>query len=804
MNLNLYLKFFRIRIVQLLLNIKKNLGNFYYLLIILGLLFITIFFGLWSDTPNYLKFFFHFIFTAIFFVYIYYLKNNINYINLNKTILWLEDKNSSSQNPILAVLDTVPANSIYDNSLWQLHKKQSIKVLKNISYFIPSISLETIDPLKCRFVFFIFLFLSFFWAYKNDRLEENIKAFLSYEEPYSKETKNLKIIAWLKPPEYTGLGQKGLDLDNLKEDQRIQAHVPKGTELFINILSNLSDFKFKEGQRIISFDKNEKNSYKLNYVLNRSQNFYIFNKNNKLIEFKFSMTVDSPPEVYFLSKPEIVNNSSIKFSSTAKDDYGIKKIEVIASKPEKFKHFDEEGITFNLNLKDETNKKEITNFFYKMFSDHIWAGSFSKISVVVYDAIDQESNVDHEIKLPKRRIEDEVAKKIVMYRQSIALKKISLDIATKAIKNIINDNENLKGDRAIEKQYEKVMNSLGKEKTVPLFASHPLYKDMWDLAIMIEDRKFYIAKKNLEQVEQNLFDSINQKETNKISPNVEKMKESLKSLLDMNKSDNNYENEINKNNNKNLTEELDKITKEIEDLLKSGSKEQVKERIQKLKQLSESFKNPNTFSDEKIREQERNDNIINKLSELLNEQEKVMEESFNMAADRGKFEQSSEGSGGKSPKEKQENLRNTLGNIMREIGASENEIPQELGRAERAMRQASRDLENGRPDRASNAQGRAVEMIQRSMNRLNSQGKNSTAKYDKNIEEKKMQEPSLDTKAEENPEYTGTSMGGIVDIPENLKVRKARKIADELYSRYRDKNRTNEEKKYIRDLLDWY
>ena len=36
------------------------------------------------------------------------------------------------------------------------------------------------------------------------------------------------------------------------------------------------------------------------------------------------------------------------------------------------------------------------------------------------------------------------------------------------------------------------------------------------------------------------------------------------------------------------------------------------------------------------------------------------------------------------------------------------------------MRQASRDLENGRPDEASNAQGRAVEMIQRSINKINS------------------------------------------------------------------------------------
>ena len=55
---------------------------------------------------------------------------------------------------------------------------------------------------------------------------------------------------------------------------------------------------------------------------------------------------------------------------------------------------------------------------------------------------------------------------------------------------------------------------------------------------------------------------------------------------------------------------------------------------------------------------------------------------------------------------------------MRDIGESENEIPQELGRADRAMRQATKELENGRPDQASNAQGRAAEMLQRAMNKM--------------------------------------------------------------------------------------
>ena len=160
---------------------------------------------------------------------------------------------------------------------------------------------------------------------------------------------------------------------------------------------------------------------------------------------------------------------------------------------------------------------------------------------------------------------------------------------------------------------------------------------------------------------------------------------------------------------------------------------------------------------------------------------------FNKAAERGKFEQSSEGSGGKSPKEKQEELRNTLGNVIREIGASENEIPQDLGRADRAMRQASRDLENGRPDEASNAQGRALEMIQRSINKINSKEYMSKSPQfaDKGKENENNSEKEY-LADNQNIEYQGTSAGGTVELPSKRNIKSASKIADELYNRFNE------------------
>ena len=256
-------------------------------------------------------------------------------------------------------------------------------------------------------------------------------------------------------------------------------------------------------------------------------------------------------------------------------------------------------------------------------------------------------------------------------------------------------------------------------------------------------------------------------------------------------------------NSENIKDEIEELAQQIEDLLKTGTKDGVDEKVQKLKQLSENIKNPNNNKELEDKQKQKQE-FINKLSELLNEQEKVMEETFNRAAERGKFEQSSEGSGGKSPKEKQEDLRNTLGNVIREIGASENEIPQDLGRADRAMRQASRDLENGRPDEASNAQGRAVEMIQRSINKINSKEFMSKSpqfadqgKENGNNSEKEYLADN------QNIEYQGTSAGGNIKLPSKKRIKNASKIADELYNRYNEEDRSLKDKKYIKKLLDW-
>ena len=135
--------------------------------------------------------------------------------------------------------------------------------------------------------------------------------------------------------------------------------------------------------------------------------------------------------------------------------------------------------------------------------------------------------------------------------------------------------------------------------------NNSFYKHLWDLALSIEEVATVSAKNRLEQIEQNLFDSINQRDTDKVSTNVENYKESLESLLDLNNEEG--ENSlVNNENNKNIQNKIEKATNALEDLLKTGSKENLDQKIQELKQLSESLKNPNRLNrDELLKEQNK-------------------------------------------------------------------------------------------------------------------------------------------------------------------------------------------------------
>ena len=801
--LNIIKRFFFIYLIQFLLNLKLNDRYLFLILLYSQLVIISLLFGVWSFYGAVWHTFIILFYTVVLIFILNQLIKNIKYYNKNKTLLWIESKNFKITTPLTALADS-PANINYNKQIWFLHKSSVRANLKNINFILPNISLTKYDPLYIRYLLFLFICLAFFWSYKNNKIYENIFGWTNYSI-YINQDNFFSLKAWYKPPEYTKLKEKLIHIQEKNETIRVEEIVPIKSELKVFIKSNKRNFSVLEGDKILEVKKNEKNNYEFSLLLDKDKNVIINYANKEYIVFDLSVVKDERPKIEILSAPNVVNESSLSFISKTTDDYGIKKIILNIRKPLLFKHFEEEYLSFNLYLNDaiQQNTKLIESYFYKYLADIVWAGSDTYIEIIASDFINQSIKFSDRIKIPKKKFNNKTATEILKIREKLAKNKMTQNEGKENLTQLFNVNQYLLNDNDIRVIYKETLNLFNDTKIIKFSLKNKLFKNLYSLAEVIDGGSFYQAKKSLEQVEQSLFDSVKQNDTKKVSTNVKKLKDKIESLLDL-ENDQNSNNNFNNMDSENIKDEIEELAQQIEDLLKTGSKEGIDEKMQKLKQLSENIKNPNSNKELKD-EQKIKQEFINKLSELLNEQEKVMEETFNRAAERGKFEQSSEGSGGKSPKEKQEELRNTLGNVIREIGASENEIPQDLGRADRAMRQASRDLESGRPDEASNAQGRAVEMIQRSINKINSKEymSKSTELANKGKENNNNKEKEY-LADNQNTEYQGTAAGGTIELSSKKNIKNASKIAEELYSRFNEEDRSLKDKQYIKNLLDWY
>ena len=796
MNLN-HLK---IRFIQTLLNLNKNF-KYFNIIFLFSLLFLTsTIFGVWNFLVGYYHVFALILFLAIIVFFLKANKKYFKFISYKYSVNWLEEKNFKNRNPFVAIQDR-PAEKNHNKSLWKAHIKQSQVYMSNINFFIPKIYFDSEDPLKLRLLFILFFIISLFWGYSNNAIEKNISKMFTVtfkEHNFNKESFN--ILAWVEPPNYTNLSQINIEIEELKNKT---IHVPYASELLIQTSGLDNNIKVIVGENQ-EYKKNIKsNDFEIRHKITKMENIKILVAGKLVSNLNLDVIKDFPPEVKFMSKPETVNGVSLKFSTSAKDDYRVKKANVSFSKPMSYDHFKDDPLLFELLITNERAKDGVKSFFYENLSDHLWAGDNSKVRITVFDDLNQKGFIENNLKLPEKNFYSQSAELIYKIRANLAKKKISLEEGKQAIDKIILGKKKFLNNRLVKNRYELVTLNFKEINSLPLSSEDLFYKNLWDLAVSIEEGTLVSSKNHLEQIEQNLFDSIKQRETDKISTNIEEYKESIESLLDL-KNEEGKNSITNNENNKNIKNQIDKATNALQDLLKTGSKENLHQKIQELKQLSESIKNPNRLDKNELLKEQMKKDVINKLSDLLNEQEIIMEESFNEAANRGKFKQSSEGSGGRTSKEKQENLRNTLGNIMRDIGESENEIPQELGRADRAMRQATRELENGRPDQASNAQGRAAEMLQRAMNKIRYNNDLAQNIPESNREDLTRLNEQNYTNPIDAPEYQGTSSGGNLDLPDTVKVQEAQKIVRELYGRYNEKERSAKDKRYIKNLLDWY
>jgi hypothetical protein len=140
----------------------------------------------------------------------------------------------------------------------------------------------------------------------------------------------------------------------------------------------------------------------------------------------------------------------------------------------------------------------------------------------------------------------------------------------------------------------------------------------------------------------------------------------------------------------------------------------------------------------------------------------------------------------------QEALRHQLGEMMRQLGEG-GKIPQSLGRAERAMRNAAEALQHNEPGGALDPQGQALDQLQQASHDL--------------MEEMRQAQGTGGPQGEGGQRDPfgregGTEVdNGSVKLPAQMDLQRSREILDELRRRAGERDRPQPERDYIDRLL---
>jgi uncharacterized protein (TIGR02302 family) len=146
----------------------------------------------------------------------------------------------------------------------------------------------------------------------------------------------------------------------------------------------------------------------------------------------------------------------------------------------------------------------------------------------------------------------------------------------------------------------------------------------------------------------------------------------------------------------------------------------------------------------------------------------------------------------------QDQLRHDLGEVMLGLGEILGQIPPSLGQAELAMREATKALENQQPGEAAAAQQKALDQLQRSM-------ENAAQALSQALQgragERRPQAGARQDPLGRPLRGEGGADTGTVRIPEEMELRRAREILDELRRRSGDPARPPVERDYIDRLI---
>jgi uncharacterized protein (TIGR02302 family) len=720
--------------------------------------------------------------------------------------------------PIAALGDelAVGAGDAFAEALWRAHLARMRAALGRIRIAWPSPDLARRDPRALRFGLVLLLALGFIYA-GHDAPARVLDALTPGLGPLSARS-TATVEVWLTPPAYTGIapiflragagsaegaqGDGAGDVDRRVADGSAAIDVPAGAKILARFSGGVGAPQLSVGSRLLPFKPIDATTYRLEDMLTEGDQIAVRQGGREIARWRIHVVPDLAPTVAFAADPTVTLRSALRLEYMAADDYGLARVEAVIRRANG--HPGEAPLVIGLPL-PSGHPRHAHEIGFQDLTPHPWAGLPVTIQLRAADEPGQigTSNT-YAFTLPERAFNNAVARAIIDQRKALTKDPATrLDVAD-ALSALANHPELFNNDIDVFLALIAARSELRLSETPATIAS--VQTLLWDTALALEDGHLSVAERDLRELQRQLSDALDHNASDKeIQDLIAKFASAVQSYLQ----------ELARQDLQNPTpsqppsdqdarmlqsRDIGRLIDQMREMAQSGLHEAARQLLTQLQDMLENLRMARNAQQDNPNKRLGASNLMRGMDELIGKQDRLLQRTFREAQRDPNAAAQPPGAG--TSASDQESLRRALGEIMRRMGDMSGNIPNKLGEAERAMRDAVKSLDEDSLDDAVRSETGALEalrqgreaMMQRLKKQLGQEG-NST--------DLDAFGPARDPTGRIMPGFSNFDSND-VEIPEHGTMQRARQIQDELERRAGERQRPELELDYIDRLLKRY
>jgi len=765
----------------------------------------------------------------------------------------LEERSGVPHRPATALEDQ-PAGETNSaaRALWLAYRRRMAEAVEKLKPGTPHPRTDRLDPFALRALLGLLLVVAVTasWGQMRERIAT------AFDLGASKTVASLRLDAWIAPPVYTGQPPITLASGPVRASaapERGNWEVPEGSELTIRVnnaapealsLDIAADGKSEELALESAGDASAVATLK--HKLDWSATATLRHNGQLVAAWPISVIADDAPVIEFSQDPAETQRKAVQLSYAAEDDYGL------TSAVAEFRLLDDEG---EARLRDGpwaapeislplsgNNMKSVENQTFKDLTAHPWAGLPVEVTLKARDVAGQTGYSEpKQFTLPAREFTKPLAKAVIEQRRELVASPRDvrgvvrmLDALTLGPDKFFDDKVVYLGLRSV---YWRLVNETGIESV------KSAVDQLWTIALRIEDGDLSDAEARLRQAQEALRKAL---EEDASPEEIERLMQELRTALSefMRELAERAQQNAGQNgemppmdpNQMLSAQDLDQMLQDIEDLAKTGSREQAQQMLSQLRNMLENLRAGQPGQSQQAGQMME---MLKEFSEIVQEQQRLLDETHRAQRQgqgqpqqgqqgqqggqgqqgqqgqqfgqgqrgqgQGQQGQGQRGQGGQGQGQfgqlgsQQRELQEALRRLMEQMQQSGAQVPGELDGAGEAMGEAGEALGESDGQRATQQQTLALD-------RLRQGAQNMAQQILQQLGQQRMGAMGPGMRGRDplgRPQRNrGMDTGDSVEIPEEFSVERAREILRELRRRLGDPSRPAIELEYLERLIE--